>query len=53
MTNIIFVDTLPHYIKSKELSKIIKYNSHFLTTDKDIFKRIKSANKTYLYKKIF
>ena len=53
MTNIIFVDTLPHYIKSKELSKIIKYNSHFITTNIDIFKRIKLTNKTYLHKKNF
>ena len=50
MTNIIFVDTLPHYIKSKELLKIIKYNSHFITTHKNIFTRIKSVNKTYFHK---
>lgn len=53
MKNLIFVDTLPHYIKSKELLDYIEYESTFITTEKEIFLKMKDVKSLYLPKKNF
>ena len=53
MKNLIFVDTLPHFSKSKELLRHIEYKSTFITTNKEIFLRMKKFDSFYLPKLSF
>ena len=50
MKNLIFVDTLPHFSKSKELLSHIECKSTFITTNKEIFLRMKKFDSFYLPK---
>ena len=50
MNNLIFVDTLPHFSKSKELLNHIERKSTFITTNKEIFLRMKNLDCIYLPK---
>lgn len=48
MKNLIYIDTFPHFIKSKALIDNIEEDSTFLTTNKSIYNKINNPNKFYI-----
>ena len=53
MKNLIYIDTFPHYIKSKELISHINNESTFFTTNRKIYDKINNINKLYVNPKIY
>jgi len=48
MKNLIYIDTFPHYVKSKELISHINNESTFFTTNRKIYDKINNINKLYV-----